>query len=880
MLSSRLYASLLAAVTSMSLLQGAAAAMPLAPTASPAESRHVPRASTFPLQPLLTGGILETSRQITLNQSVSVRQTEPEEGCNDYADGQVAVNETSRVSGLIDLGYTDVPRADPEAPTTLLQQDTSVSGSVTTQGGAWACPTSDGAPVLAQGGTCTRNFTTSPDSSFLIVPQRTEMYGEPYETGVSKTVVGVTYYDAGIDCVMEQGQLSPWAPGLFMYDWWGDAQYYSAFPIPGEIAVKDKGTAQANMAKSDTSCVSGSRWWENEHGSSIYVWTGQDGSGETPDWITSTCSSVRSGTASTSVQRALVVEEVSVKQMSPSGGYVDVGPSDKVVDGNTVKIEMLITNRWKRDITVPISMWDSTGKATLEPEKGQQNPVTETFVAGARKKVSFTWRTDGIAWDYQAAAVKSRDLDIRTPYGGARFTLLVQPRPALLVHGWNSSAATWDAWPGYVKATRDDWYVKAVTGMDTDPRTGTTIQDNATKVASAVRDARSATGAVHVDLVVHSMGGLISRYYLTNLMGGPAEDGRHIIRSLTMFGTPHLGSDCATMILAHRNGELLSLIPGGTLGILASKWAADWSARGAWIPTIQLTPAYLTGPFMGLTRRVNGIHYSHLSGIPLSSFACEGFGSQSGPNDSAVVLPSSLGGGLGGKALAAPMPVWHVNVPGSPGMTGFRGFYDLTLLQVLGLAPDTAPRLVGAAGPASRAATSSKTASRAVVHATASGSVGDKLTLVKPAGAYSLVVNAPTNSTVSVMGPQGPLLTDQPGGVPLRAELGSESGSITITTSGTGESEVTASLIDTTSWFDVTTKRQGRRLLVSVTVPDKKPTRLEATTVSNGVVGKIARLSGTSRHLKTTLRVAKGDAVLVIVRGARGESSRYVVTGG
>jgi alpha-beta hydrolase superfamily lysophospholipase len=54
--------------------------------------------------------------------------------------------------------------------------------------------------------------------------------------------------------------------------------------------------------------------------------------------------------------------------------------------------------------------------------------------------------------------------------------------------------------------------------MDTDPQTGNSIAQNATEEALYIKSIRERLDAAHVDLVVHSMGGLISRYYIQKLM--------------------------------------------------------------------------------------------------------------------------------------------------------------------------------------------------------------------------------------------------------------------------------------------------------------------------------------------------------------------------
>ncbi|WP_405875134.1 MULTISPECIES: esterase/lipase family protein [unclassified Streptomyces] len=87
--------------------------------------------------------------------------------------------------------------------------------------------------------------------------------------------------------------------------------------------------------------------------------------------------------------------------------------------------------------------------------------------------------------------------------------------PVVFVHGLSSSAGSWDDWiadfeaDGYSSSELFAW------SYDWTQSNVTTAQELATEVQSVL----SQTGASKVDLVVHSMGALSSRYYLKNLGG-------------------------------------------------------------------------------------------------------------------------------------------------------------------------------------------------------------------------------------------------------------------------------------------------------------------------------------------------------------------------
>ncbi|MBA3541682.1 MAG: alpha/beta fold hydrolase [Deltaproteobacteria bacterium] len=61
---------------------------------------------------------------------------------------------------------------------------------------------------------------------------------------------------------------------------------------------------------------------------------------------------------------------------------------------------------------------------------------------------------------------------------------------------------------------------------------------------------RELTGSPQVDIIGHSMGGVVARYYVT-LAGG---DG--VVRNLVTIGSPHHGTDVSAIGIGHANREL------------------------------------------------------------------------------------------------------------------------------------------------------------------------------------------------------------------------------------------------------------------------------------------------------------------------------------
>ncbi len=102
--------------------------------------------------------------------------------------------------------------------------------------------------------------------------------------------------------------------------------------------------------------------------------------------------------------------------------------------------------------------------------------------------------------------------------------------PIVFVHGISSSSSSWDEWVDYFQA---DGY----TAAELDAWSYSWSQSNVTTASqlnTEIKNVLARTGASKVDVVVHSMGALSSRYYLKNL-GGTA----YVDDFVSVAGTNH-----------------------------------------------------------------------------------------------------------------------------------------------------------------------------------------------------------------------------------------------------------------------------------------------------------------------------------------------------
>ncbi|MDI1242299.1 MAG: hypothetical protein PSX80_10300 [bacterium] len=244
----------------------------------------------------------------------------------------------------------------------------------------------------------------------------------------------------------------------------------------------------------------------------------------------------------------------------------EVSEQESTVDGNLVKITATVLN------TSPQEKYaDVRFKETYKGDKWDgarpdapldDNVISVKAPPREETQVEFVWDSSGYAWfdDGRPRLVqrvkaeleeKGKKVDELTE------NLRVAPKPLVLVHGLWSNWQAWETWQNILTTSHSyDWKAFPVgekpehgrmnTGgsfMSTDPTNS--IGDNARGLEKYIDYAQKDRNAWHVDLVAHSMGGLISRYYISQIMPPGGHDGRPPVSRLIMLGTPNLGSPCA-----------------------------------------------------------------------------------------------------------------------------------------------------------------------------------------------------------------------------------------------------------------------------------------------------------------------------------------------
>jgi pimeloyl-ACP methyl ester carboxylesterase len=208
-----------------------------------------------------------------------------------------------------------------------------------------------------------------------------------------------------------------------------------------------------------------------------------------------------------------------------------------------------------------------------------------------------------------------------------------------MVHGFSS---TWEAWANYLGPQGylasvgmhgfavGDGQVKGMmnTGNLANPTGRTnTIAENAAILGQYIEAVKKQTGAQKVDLLVHSLGGLIARYYIDRLM--PKGE----VVNLLILGSPMTGTGCANLP----------------------------AALGFYLPAVlEFQPSYVQDIFNPQITQRGGVIFSALAGVPLVNplqSPCTPV-----PSDIAVSLESVNGIPM----EVSEMPILHTELNTSP----------------------------------------------------------------------------------------------------------------------------------------------------------------------------------------------------------------------
>lgn len=259
----------------------------------------------------------------------------------------------------------------------------------------------------------------------------------------------------------------------------------------------------------------------------------------------------------------------------------------KITDGDQVRIRVTLAEKVSAPLRIDFFLDGETG-AVGDCEIQSNSNDCQT---GPIASLGWHWQAGGLAGQSRTILAEAAGNTI-----GRSQAVQVAARPVVMVHGFSSS---WEAWKTYLGPSGflaanglqgfavGDGQEPGVmnTGNFSAPTQRTnTIAENAAILGSYITAVKKATGAQEVDLISHSMGGLISRYYIDRVMK------ERDVAQLIMLGSPMAGTDCASLP----------------------------AALGLYLPaTLELRPSYVRAIFDEQITHRHGVPFYALAGVPI-----------------------------------------------------------------------------------------------------------------------------------------------------------------------------------------------------------------------------------------------------------------------
>lgn len=314
--------------------------------------------------------------------------------------------------------------------------------------------------------------------------------------------------------------------------------------------------------------------------------------------------------------------------------WQEINEQTGTIDGNLVRIKAKLLN-----VSGETQYGDVKFKETYKGDKWDgakpDAPLKDTTVSarvegGEEKEVEIIWDSSGYAWFDDGRPRLVQRIKAELEENGKKTdeltkNLKVAPKPVVLVHGLWSNWKAFETWQNILTISHSyDWKAfpvgeKAENGtmntgggfMSADPTKS--IEQNARVLQAYIKYAQEDRNAWHIDVVAHSLGGLIARYYIHNIMHADSMDVRPKIAHLVMLGTPNQGSPCADVM------------------------DFAFSMTGKNVEAVRQLRTDVVNKFNGLVFNSKGVKFSALAGNPLPTM-CKTVEW----NDGVVSVPSAL----------------------------------------------------------------------------------------------------------------------------------------------------------------------------------------------------------------------------------------------
>ena len=310
--------------------------------------------------------------------------------------------------------------------------------------------------------------------------------------------------------------------------------------------------------------------------------------------------------------------------------WQEISEQKGTIDGNIVRMTATVANDGPDEKSATIKFRETYKGDKWDGAKpdGLLEEISVDVPPGEERDVTFKWDSSGYAWYDDGRPrliqrIKTELEDSGKKVDDKTLNLKVAPKPLVLVHGLWSNWRAWESWQNILTTSHSyDWKAFAVgqkpehgrmhTGekpVNTEPTN--TIAQNAIELGLYVKYAQQDRNAWHVDIVAHSMGGLISRRYIHATMP-TYPDGKPQVAHLVMLGTPNMGSRCADII------------------------SAPLETAGRSMDALRELRPSVVAQFNAVHTERKGVEFSVLAGNPLPA-VCYMYDE----NDSVVTVPSA-----------------------------------------------------------------------------------------------------------------------------------------------------------------------------------------------------------------------------------------------
>jgi len=232
-------------------------------------------------------------------------------------------------------------------------------------------------------------------------------------------------------------------------------------------------------------------------------------------------------------------------------------PTSLIYQGGPARLSLDVTTTQSTEVEASVSLPD--GNSTIIGTATTQLPPGESTITIPLNTDQSPW-LDASAPDHfnvtlNASTSDSGEQSLEVP-------ATIAPRPVIFVHGMWQDATWWNPYlgpSGFLATTNPTWKGFAVDSLDTGSplrplSSVNTVQQNADLTWEYISERMRESNAHHVDVVAHSLGGVITRRLLHDPNYGL--NAQEAIHTVILLGVPDGGSPCSDKIPTPANREI------------------------------------------------------------------------------------------------------------------------------------------------------------------------------------------------------------------------------------------------------------------------------------------------------------------------------------